>query len=371
MAYFLNLFSPETHAQFTNSDQTVSGFRASQFSTAERIKPGDIFVCYLTRISRWCGLFEVVEGPYRDNSPIYVKSGEDPYEVRFRVKPIVWLTPETSIPIHQSSLWDSLSFTRGLPKNSSAWTGKFRSSLNVLDDDDARILVDHLTSQASDPKAYPFNERDERNLARLVVRGAEKDVPVYVPDDGDVPEMPEMAESESSEARESIRVQATLAKIGISMGLRVWIPRGDKARVQKELDEKQHQLLDRLPLNYDDITLRTIEQIDVIWLKGRSIVRAFEVEHTTAVYSGILRMADLMALQPNMAIKLHIVAPAHRREKVMQQIQRPVFSLLDRGPLAETCSYLSYESVHDLADNPHLSHLSDSVLEEFTEEAEF
>src|SRR5690242_21750466 len=33
-----------------------------------------------------------------------------------------------------------------------------------------------------------------------------------------------------------------------------------------------------------------------------SIVRAFEVEHTTSVYSGILRMADLLALQPNMDI---------------------------------------------------------------------
>ena len=88
----------------------------------------------------------------------------------------------------------------------------------------------------------------------------------------------------------------------------------------------------RLPLNYDDTTLRTIEQIDVLWLRGRPIVRAFEVEHTTSVYSGILRMADLLALQPNMDIKLHIVAPAAKREKVFQEIRRPVFSLLEKGP---------------------------------------
>ncbi|WAC12526.1 hypothetical protein [Dyadobacter pollutisoli] len=62
-------------------------------------------------------------------------------------------------------------------------------------------------------------------------------------------------------------------------------------------------------LNYDTITLRTIENIDVLWIKGRSIVRAFEVEHTTSIYSGILRMADLMALQPNLDIGAHIVAP--------------------------------------------------------------
>ena len=87
-----------------------------------------------------------------------------------------------------------------------------------------------------------------------------------------------------------------------------------------------------MPLNYDETTLSTIEQIDVIWLKGRSIVRAFEVEHTTSVYSGLLRMADLLALQPNMNINLHIVAPDNRQEKVFQEIQRPVFSLLEKGP---------------------------------------
>ena len=83
------------------------------------------------------------------------------------------------------------------------------------------------------------------------------------------------------------------------------------------------------------------------WLRGRSIVRAFEVEHTTAVYSGILRMADLLALQPNMDIKLHIVAPTARREKVFEEITRPVFSLLEKGPLADSCTYLSHVSACD------------------------
>jgi hypothetical protein len=58
-------------------------------------------------------------------------------------------------------------------------------------------------------------------------------------------------------------------------------------------------LEDHHPLSYDTTTLDTIERIDVLWLDGRSIARAFEVEHTTAVYSGLLRMADLLALIPN------------------------------------------------------------------------
>src|SRR5206468_10593455 len=112
-------------------------------------------------------------------------------------------------------------------------------------------------------------------------------------------------------------------------------------------------------------TLQTIEQIDVLWLKSRAIVRAFEVEHTTAVYSGILRMADLLALQPNMDINLHIVAPASRKAKVMSEIQRPVFSLLEKGPLSEYCTFLPYSSLHKISKLEHLQYVSDAVLEEY------
>jgi hypothetical protein len=71
-----------------------------------------------------------------------------------------------------------------------------------------------------------------------------------------------------------------------------------------------------------------------------------------------------------MDIKLHIVAPAARREKVFQELTRPVFSLLERGPLAESCTYISYDSLRELAKQRHLAHLSESVVEEYAEEAE-
>jgi hypothetical protein len=81
-------------------------------------------------------------------------------------------------------------------------------------------------------------------------------------------------------------------------------------------------------------------------------------------------MADLLALQPNMDIKLHIVAPESRRTKVFTEIQRPVFSLLDKGPLSEYCTFLSYPSVQEISKLKHLEHLADSVLEEYAESPE-
>ena len=129
-------------------------------------------------------------------------------------------------------------------------------------------------------------------------------------------------------------------------------------------------MLDALPLSYDGTTLETIELIDVIWIKRRSIARAFEVEHTTAVYSGLLRMADLLALQPNINIRLHIVAPDERREKVFREMRRPVFTLLERGPLSDQCSFLSYDSINEIRELKLLAHTNSSVMDQSAERAE-
>jgi hypothetical protein len=150
------------------------------------------------------------------------------------------------------------------------------------------------------------------------------------------------------------------------MGFKVWVPKADAVRVKEMVPESSSgAFVIRLPLNYDDATIRTIEQIDVLWLRGRSIVRAFEVEHTTAIYSGLLRMADLVALQPNLNIALHIVAPAEREDKVLRELRRPVFSLLETGPLAERCTFIAYADIEELAKDRRLPHMNDSVLEEY------
>ncbi len=76
------------------------------------------------------------------------------------------------------------------------------------------------------------------------------------------------------------KTQALLASIGAKMGLRIWLPKVDRSAVCAEWNDHRDALLDVLRLNYDETTLKTIEQIDVLWLRGRAIVRAFEVEHT-------------------------------------------------------------------------------------------
>ena len=65
-----------------------------------------------------------------------------------------------------------------------------------------------------------------------------------------------------------------------------------------------------------------------------------------------------------------IVAPVERREKVLREIKRPVFSLLDHGPLYEKCTFLTYDAVHAIAQEKFLTHMSDTILDEYEEHAE-
>lgn len=363
MAYYIDLFSPETYSAFTASERNISGFRERQQSIAATIRPGDKLICYMTKLSRWVGILEVLSTCFVDNTPIFLPSS-DPFKVRFRVLPQVWLTPENAVPIRHDICWKHLSFTKDSHRNSSAWTGMFRSSLRKLSDEDGDYLEKLLAAQQLNPKVYLLTSADKKKLQPSVVNSECGQIPVSIPDDET-----DINNHHSSELGH-IQMQATLAEIGDQMRFKIWLPRNDRQRVLEIWHPSSDGLLlERLPLNFDQLTLRIIENIDVLWIRRKAIIHAFEVEHSTSIYSGLLRMADLMTVQPNLSIKAHIVAPFNRRTKVLQEISRPVFSLIESGPMSETCSFLSYDAVTSLHNERNLHHLNDSVLDEYTEYA--
>ena len=67
MAYFIDLFTPETWRSFQAHGSAVSGFRHRQRKAAEQVEVGDIFCCYLVRLSRWCGLLEITSDSYSEH----------------------------------------------------------------------------------------------------------------------------------------------------------------------------------------------------------------------------------------------------------------------------------------------------------------
>lgn len=371
MNYFIDLFSPETARAFEQSKQDVSGFRISRKTYIEnqKIGPGDRFICYVTRLQRFVGILEITSKHFIDETPLFQKEN-DPFVLRFNVKPLVWLPLEKAIPIHDDSIWNNLSFTKGLTKDSNRWTYMVFSSPRAWPRGDCEFLEKALLEQSQKLVDYKFNEDDEKKLKSPKIRLAgKKEVSVSVPEDEE-PTSEEQEATPVSEERESIKVQAKLAEIGEKLGLKIWLPRNDRTGVLESWKPKENVLLEELPFSFDDVTLRTIKNIDVLWIQGRTIIRAFEVEGTTSIYSGILRMADLLSLLPNIEIKIHIIAPDNRRNEVFKQISRPVFAVMEKGPLSELCSYIPYDSIYELAKEKRLEHMTDSILDEYSEFSE-
>ena len=56
-----------------------------------------------------------------------------------------------------------------------------------------------------------------------------------------------------------------------------------------------------------------------------------------------------------------------RRKKVFQELRRPAFSVFEQGPLSKLCSYLPYEKVKELAEDPNLEYLKPEVLDKLEE----
>jgi hypothetical protein len=81
-------------------------------------------------------------------------------------------------------------------------------------------------------------------------------------------------------------------------------------------------------------------------LQGNAIVAAFEVEHSTSIYSGLLRMSDLLTMQPNIDIKLYLAAPDERFEKFKREVPRPTFASRNK-PLHEVCGFLPYTKLSE------------------------
>lgn len=139
-----------------------------------------------------------------------------------------------------------------------------------------------------------------------------------------------------------VRMQWMLARLGLKAGERVWVPAADQKRLRKaygfeSFDEEFAAGID-LPHSY-------VENIDVVWKQEFRIGAAYEIENSTSIYSGLLRFADLNILAPNTVYPMFVVAPASRKNRLREQLRRPVF---ERMKLRTKVRFLSYESVQEI-----------------------
>jgi len=159
---------------------------------------------------------------------------------------------------------------------------------------------------------------------------------------------PEEESISAEDVSQHAYAQWLLIKLGKALGCDVWVARNDR---KKGWNDESFEALtvDELPsLGFDPITHRIVEFIDVIWLREGFVQHAFEVETTTSVYSGLLRLSDLLTMQPYTKIHLYIVAPKSRKTKVIRELNRPTFRYRQTTPLRKTCSFISIQSLEQV-----------------------
>ena len=161
------------------------------------------------------------------------------------------------------------------------------------------------------------------------------------------PEDQEPADQQESDVSHA-QVQWLLAKIGQRLGCKIWIAANDQSTEWN--GERLGDLsIKNLPtLGMDPASQAIIRLIDVLWLKGANqVAAAFEIERTTSIYSGLLRMSDLTASSPNLNFPLYIVAPEARLPQVRKELSRPTFQALE---LHKRCGFFSDEKLVQEAD---------------------
>lgn len=123
------------------------------------------------------------------------------------------------------------------------------------------------------------------------------------------------------------QIQGWLRDVGLGLGYDVWIAANDRGR-RYEGGQLSDGCLSDLQSLEGIVGVEAVRLIDVLWLEKSTgvITAAFEVEHTTSIYSGIVRMLDL-ALSPcgNLLKGIFLVAPDSREAQVRSQVARPAF----------------------------------------------
>jgi len=257
---------------------------------------------------------------------------------------------------------DELTVFRDLD-NPNRWQGPFRGSPNKWKAADGEAIVRALQDAEANPVVRPLGRLAKRSRRPVAEHEYADGLFVVPEDEPEVVEEPEISGSTHTE------IQYLLMKLGADMGYHVHVARNDQSR-----EWKGHRLGDmprrrqQLPQQFDPVTNQTIELIDLLWLDGNAIVAAFEIESTTSIYSGLLRMSDLLARQPNISVPLFLVAPEERREKVIQQVNRPTFERM-KPPLVDVCRYISFEGLREAltAAQNYISYLKPDWLQTVSE----
>jgi type II restriction enzyme len=152
-----------------------------------------------------------------------------------------------------------------------------------------------------------LSELERRKLEKLIVKRHEEVI------------------AEKDEENLHTEMQYHLLKIGASLGYDVIPACNDRSKCFAG-NSFSFISLSRFPeIILDNETLNTVKLIDVLWFeKGtNNVIAAFEVEKSTSIYSGILRLTDLSFTIADGDEVFYLIVPDKREKEVKMQLSRP------------------------------------------------
>jgi hypothetical protein len=220
----------------------------------------------------------------------------------------------------------------------------------VLESPHADVIVKAISSKPNALADYEQNLAAKLVEARLWREWGSKDkthkvrTPTRLPIAQRLDLQGEGPESERDSSAHT-KAQSELVVLGRMTGCSVWIASNDRSKkyAGKHLAD---DCLKNLPgMGLSDEATRRISLIDVIWIVQNAPVCAFEIETSTSIYSGLLRMSDLLAVVPALKIRIYIVSPRERQKKVLAELARPTFQKIG---LSDYCRYIPTEDLAEL-----------------------
>lgn len=138
------------------------------------------------------------------------------------------------------------------------------------------------------------------------------------------------------------QVQTLLGAIGAQKGYDIWVPQNNRGDLDWSLAAR-FECRDLLPYGFERV-VSILQEVDVIWIqRGSGIPLAlFEVEHSTPIFSALLRFNDIHVVAPSPHRRFSVVANDARRDLFVRQLNRPTFR---SSGLSELCTFLEYVNV--------------------------
>jgi len=132
----------------------------------------------------------------------------------------------------------------------------------------------------------------------------------------------------AADDRSHTEVQGWLRDLGRALGFDVYVAANDRGRTWAGGLLGDRCLTDLPAAIAARPGCDAVRLIDVIWFEAGTphVAAAFEVEHSTSIYSGIVRLLDLALSGSERTVRgLYLVAPDEREDAVRAQIRRPAF----------------------------------------------